>query len=161
PFQVDAIRALDGGRSVLVAAPTGSGKTVLAEYGIHLAREQDLRTIYTSPIKALSNQKFRDWRALYGGDVGLLPGAVTEDPGGRHPGDDHRGAAQHAPPGRPFPGRGRLRRLRRGALPGRSRAGDDLGGGYPLLPEARPAGLPLGHGGQRPGDRLVDLPRAP
>ena len=78
-FQLEAIRALDAGHSVLAAAPTGTGKTVLAEFGIHLAREQGLRTIYTSPIKALSNQKFRDWRAAFGPDVGLLTGDVAEN----------------------------------------------------------------------------------
>src|ERR671932_621173 len=70
-------------RSARAAAPTGTGKTILAEYGIDLAREQGLRAIYTSPIKALSNQQFRDWRAQYGeGTVGLLTGDVTENPGG-------------------------------------------------------------------------------
>ncbi|HEX2033807.1 MAG TPA: DEAD/DEAH box helicase [Chloroflexota bacterium] len=81
-FQLQALRALDAGQSVLAAAPTGTGKTVLAEYGIHLAREQGLRAIYTAPIKALSNQKFRDWRAIYGDEVGLLTGDVTENPDG-------------------------------------------------------------------------------
>ncbi len=81
-FQLEALHALDAGRSVLAAAPTGSGKTVIAEFAIHLAREQGLRAIYTSPIKALSNQKFRDWRAVYG-DVGLLTGDVTENPDGK------------------------------------------------------------------------------
>ena len=82
-FQFEAIHALDAGRSVLAAAPTGTGKTVLAEFGIHLAREQGLRVIYTSPIKALSNQKFRDWRAQFGAEtVGLLTGDVTERPDG-------------------------------------------------------------------------------
>src|SRR5688500_9950752 len=78
-FQLQAIRHLEGGRSVLVAAPTGSGKTVLAVFGLFLAREQGLRAIYTAPIKALSNQKFRDWRALYGDEVGLLTGDVSEN----------------------------------------------------------------------------------
>ncbi|HEU5317241.1 MAG TPA: DEAD/DEAH box helicase, partial [Chloroflexota bacterium] len=82
PFQLEAIRHLEAGRSVLVAAPTGSGKTVLAEFGLFLAREQRLRAIYTSPIKALSNQKFRDWRALHGDAVGLFTGDVTENPNG-------------------------------------------------------------------------------
>src|SRR5688572_15316748 len=81
-FQLEALRALDAGHSVLAAAPTGTGKTVLAEFGIQLAREQGLRVIYTAPIKALSNQKFRDWRALYGDVVGLLTGDVTHNPGG-------------------------------------------------------------------------------
>ncbi|HEX2325221.1 MAG TPA: DEAD/DEAH box helicase, partial [Chloroflexota bacterium] len=80
PFQLEAITALHEGHSVLAAAPTGTGKTLLADFGIHLAREQGLRTIYTAPIKALSNQKFRDWRAIYGADVGLLTGDVTENP---------------------------------------------------------------------------------
>src|SRR5688572_737850 len=78
-FQLQAIRHLESGRSVLVAAPTGSGKTVLAEFGLFLAREQNLRAIYTAPIKALSNQKFRDWRQLYGDAVGLLTGDVSEN----------------------------------------------------------------------------------
>lgn len=82
PFQIDALNALDAGNSVLAAAPTGTGKTVLAEFGIHLAREQGLRVVYTSPIKALSNQKFRDWRAEYGDDVGLLTGDVSENASG-------------------------------------------------------------------------------
>jgi len=81
-FQVKAIRALENGRSVLAAAPTGTGKTVLAEFGLFLAREQGLKAIYTAPIKALSNQKFRDWRQLYGDDVGLLTGDVSENPTG-------------------------------------------------------------------------------
>ena len=81
-FQLEALRALDAGRSVLAAAPTGTGKTVLADFGIELAREQGLRAIYTAPIKALSNQKFRDWRAVYGDTVGLLTGDVTQNPDG-------------------------------------------------------------------------------
>jgi ATP-dependent RNA helicase HelY len=81
-FQYDALRALDTGHSVLAAAPTGTGKTVLAEFGIEVARAQGLRAIYTAPIKALSNQKFRDWTAHYGDTVGLLTGDVTANPDG-------------------------------------------------------------------------------
>ena len=67
--------ALDDGESVLVAAPTGSGKTVVAEYGIEAAMRAGRRAFYTAPIKALSNQKFHDLVALYGADrVGLLTG---------------------------------------------------------------------------------------
>ena len=74
-FQLEAMDALDDGRSVLVAAPTGSGKTVVAEYGIELAVRAGGRAFYTAPIKALSNQKFHDLVALYGVDrVGLLTG---------------------------------------------------------------------------------------
>ncbi len=78
PFQLDAMRALSEGHSVLVAAPTGTGKTVVAEFGVFLARKRGLRALYTAPIKALSNQKFRDFRARFGDDqVGLLTGDVV------------------------------------------------------------------------------------
>ena len=74
-FQIDALDALDRGDSVLVAAPTGSGKTLVAEYAIEAARRQGQRAFYTAPIKALSNQKFNDLVAHYGkNDVGLLTG---------------------------------------------------------------------------------------
>src|ERR671924_543593 len=74
-FQVDAIGALQAGESVLVAAPTGSGKTVVAEFAIERALEQNRKAFYTTPLKALSNQKFGDFVARYGaGRVGLLTG---------------------------------------------------------------------------------------
>ena len=74
-FQRDAIAALSRDRSVLVVAPTGSGKTVIAEYAVWAAARTGLKTFYTTPLKALSNQKYRDFRALYGTDnVGLLTG---------------------------------------------------------------------------------------
>ena len=74
-FQVQAMDALDDGQSVLVAAPTGSGKTVVAEYGIEAALRSGRRAFYTAPIKALSNQKFRDLVGRYGPErVGLLTG---------------------------------------------------------------------------------------
>ena len=74
-FQLEAIDALDAGHHVVVAAPTGSGKTVVAEYGIEAMRRAGRRAFYTAPIKALSNQKFRDLRERYGdGNVGLLTG---------------------------------------------------------------------------------------
>ncbi len=80
-FQLDAIRALAGGHSVLVAAPTGTGKTVVAEFGVAMARACGLRAFYTTPIKALSNQKYRDFRARYGErDVGLLTGDISLHP---------------------------------------------------------------------------------
>ncbi|HEV2235670.1 MAG TPA: DEAD/DEAH box helicase [Ktedonobacterales bacterium] len=81
PFQREAAQHLAEGRSVLVAAPTGTGKTIVAECGIWLARRQGLRAIYTAPLKALSNQKFRDLRAYYGAAlVGLMTGDVVENP---------------------------------------------------------------------------------
>ncbi|MGN6252081.1 MAG: DEAD/DEAH box helicase [Marmoricola sp.] len=74
-FQVRACRELEDGRSVLVAAPTGSGKTVVGEFAVHLALESDRKCFYTTPIKALSNQKFHDLVERYGADrVGLLTG---------------------------------------------------------------------------------------
>src|SRR5205085_9666707 len=77
PFQVEAMQALARGSSVLVAAPTGTGKTVIAEFGVFLARRAGLRAIYTAPIKALSNQKYRDFKAVYGDEAGLLTGDVV------------------------------------------------------------------------------------
>src|ERR1700730_11533803 len=77
-FQVEAIQALAKGHSVLVAAPTGTGKTVIGEFGIFMAHKYGTRAIYTTPIKALSNQKFRDFRSRWGdGEVGLLTGDVV------------------------------------------------------------------------------------
>src|SRR5579859_5758952 len=77
-FQLEAIRALANSHSVLVAAPTGTGKTVVGEFGIFQARKYATRAIYTTPIKALSNQKFRDFRARWGDkEVGLLTGDVV------------------------------------------------------------------------------------
>lgn len=74
-FQVEAMNSLDAGASVLVAAPTGSGKTLVAEYAIDQAMASEQRSFYTAPIKALSNQKFRDLCDLYGSDkVGLVTG---------------------------------------------------------------------------------------
>ncbi|MFM7718443.1 MAG: DEAD/DEAH box helicase, partial [Actinomycetota bacterium] len=74
-FQLDAIAAVDDGRSVLVAAPTGSGKTVVAEFAIQRALDAGRKCFYTTPLKALSNQKFGDLVARHGADrVGLLTG---------------------------------------------------------------------------------------
>lgn len=76
PFQIESCRALEEGRSVLVAAPTGAGKTIVGEFAIHLAmREPHDKAFYTTPMKALSNQKFRELVEVYGpDDVGLLTG---------------------------------------------------------------------------------------
>jgi ATP-dependent RNA helicase HelY len=80
-FQFQAMHSLDSGNSVLVAAPTGSGKTLVAEYAIHRARSESKRAFYTTPIKALSNQKFRDLGKLYGFDrVGLVTGDNAINP---------------------------------------------------------------------------------
>ena len=78
PFQQQACAALDAGRDVLVAAPTGSGKTVVGEYAVHRALRDGGKCFYTTPIKALSNQKYVDLVARYGaGTVGLLTGDVS------------------------------------------------------------------------------------
>ncbi len=75
PFQLRAMDALDRGRSVLVAAPTGAGKTVVGEYCCHEALATGGKTFYTTPIKALSNQKYRDLCDIHGeSNVGLLTG---------------------------------------------------------------------------------------
>ena len=78
-FQRQAIETLLSGDSVMVAAPTGTGKTVVAEFGVWEAFKRTGRVIYTTPIKALSNQKYRDLRAIYGDQVGLLTGDVSEN----------------------------------------------------------------------------------
>src|SRR5687768_18204519 len=75
PFQVEACEAVEDGDGVLVAAPTGSGKTIVGEFAVHLALATGRKRFYTTPIKALSNQKFADLVARYGADkVGLLTG---------------------------------------------------------------------------------------
>ncbi|MFC7244632.1 DEAD/DEAH box helicase [Catellatospora aurea] len=75
PFQRTACAALERGSGVLVCAPTGAGKTVVGEFAVHLALQQGRKCFYTTPIKALSNQKFHDLVQRYGADkVGLLTG---------------------------------------------------------------------------------------
>ncbi|MCP9208778.1 DEAD/DEAH box helicase [Streptomyces sp. NEAU-Y11] len=74
-FQIEACKALESGKGVLVAAPTGSGKTIVGEFAVHLALTQGRKCFYTTPIKALSNQKYADLVKRYGADkVGLLTG---------------------------------------------------------------------------------------
>lgn len=74
-FQVQACKALLDGCSVLVAAPTGSGKTLVADFAAYMVRDSPSRVIYTTPIKALSNQKYAEFCALYGeNNVGLATG---------------------------------------------------------------------------------------
>ena len=79
-FQEEAITHLANDENVMVAAPTGTGKTVVAEFGVFRMAQKGLRVMYTTPIKALSNQKFRDLRDQYGADrVGLLTGDIIEN----------------------------------------------------------------------------------
>ncbi len=85
PFQLAACASLEEGNSVLVAAPTGAGKTIVAEFAIYLAMQQpSAKVFYTAPMKALSNQKFREFVAEYGADeVGLLTGDTNVNPHAR------------------------------------------------------------------------------
>jgi ATP-dependent RNA helicase DOB1 len=79
PFQQVSIASIERGESVLVSAHTSAGKTVVAEYAIAQSLRNNQRVIYTSPIKALSNQKYREFSAEFG-DVGLMTGDVTINP---------------------------------------------------------------------------------
>ena len=77
-FQLEAIRAINSGNSVVLTAPTGSGKTLIGEFAIYRGLSHDSRVFYTTPLKALSNQKFRDFANQYGEDkVGLLTGDIS------------------------------------------------------------------------------------
>ena len=81
PFQEEACTAVERGEGVLVAAPTGAGKTVVGEFAVHLGLVRGLKTFYTTPIKALSNQKYLDLVARYGEEhVGLLTGDTSVNP---------------------------------------------------------------------------------
>jgi len=79
-FQQQAIDKIEENCSVMVSAPTGAGKTVIAECVIRKAMEEGLGTIYTAPIKALSNQKYRDFREIYGDEVGIVTGDISLNP---------------------------------------------------------------------------------
>ncbi|KAK3094224.1 ATP-dependent RNA helicase mtr4, partial [Teratosphaeriaceae sp. CCFEE 6253] len=79
PFQEVSIASIERNESVLVSAHTSAGKTVVAEYAIAQCLKNNQRVIYTSPIKALSNQKYREFHADFG-DVGLMTGDVTINP---------------------------------------------------------------------------------
>lgn len=79
-FQEEAIEAINHEESVIVTAPTGAGKTVIAEYAVEKCLETSRRVIYTAPIKALSNQKYRDFQAEYGDKIGIVTGDVVLNP---------------------------------------------------------------------------------
>ena len=77
-FQIEAIEALQAEKSVLVAAPTGTGKTLVADWIVDSAMSKGQSVIYTAPIKALSNQKYRDYCTLFGAEnVGLVTGDLV------------------------------------------------------------------------------------
>ena len=73
-FQDEAITAINNDQSVIVTAPTGAGKTVIAEYAVEKCLQTNNRVIYTAPIKALSNQKYRDFQSEYGEKIGIVTG---------------------------------------------------------------------------------------
>jgi superfamily II RNA helicase len=79
-FQKNAIDALNRGQSVVVCAPTGSGKTLIGEYAIHRALASGKRVFYTTPLKALSNQKYRDFEDQFGTSIGLITGDIVINP---------------------------------------------------------------------------------
>jgi len=79
-FQEEAIESIENNNSVIVAAPTGAGKTLIAEYAIEKHIEAGQQIIYTAPIKALSNQKYRDFSSEYGDKVGIVTGDVVINP---------------------------------------------------------------------------------
>ena len=76
-FQNEAIEHINAGHSVIVSAPTGAGKTAIAEHVIESCIQAKKGVIYTAPIKALSNQKFRDFAGQYGDSIGILTGDVS------------------------------------------------------------------------------------
>jgi superfamily II RNA helicase len=80
-FQIDSIKAIDNNHSVVVSAPTGSGKTLIADYIINKYIKKGIKVIYTAPIKALSNQKYKEFTKDYGKEsIGLLTGDVVINP---------------------------------------------------------------------------------
>jgi len=79
-FQIEAIQYIKQGYSVIVCAPTGAGKTAIAEYIIEESLKKREKVIYTAPIKALSNQKFRDFNKQFENQVGILTGDVSINP---------------------------------------------------------------------------------
>ena len=76
-FQKNAMQGIDDGNSVIVSAPTGAGKTVIAEYVIEKCVLENKGVVYTAPIKALSNQKYRDFKEKYGDKIGIVTGDVV------------------------------------------------------------------------------------
>ena len=77
PFQQEAIDHINRGHSVIVSAPTGAGKTAIAEHVIDTSLDKNIGVIYTAPIKALSNQKFRDFQGKFKDNIGILTGDVS------------------------------------------------------------------------------------
>ena len=79
-FQEEAINHINQGFSVIVSAPTGAGKTAIAEHILSTSIQNNIGVIYTAPIKALSNQKFRDFQNQFGRSIGILTGDISLNP---------------------------------------------------------------------------------
>jgi hypothetical protein len=172
-FQKAAIMHIERDESVLVAAHTSAGKTVVAEYAIALSAKRMGRALYTSPIKALSNQKFRDFRERFGAEQARSRTALPSwrslsaphsiDLGWHRDGRylderrsavsdlDDRDSALDAVQGRRSDSRRRVGHIRRGALHQRRRAWRRLGRGHHHAAGALQSALPLGHHSQRVG----------
>ena len=143
------------------ARPTGAGKTVVGEFAVHKALAEGRKAFYTTPIKALSNQKYADLVERYGPkQVGLLTGDNADQRRRARGRDDHRGAAQHALRRVPGDRRPRLRGHGRGALPRRPVPRRGLGGGDHPPPAVGHPGLAVGDGQQRRGVRRLAGHRA-
>ena len=118
-YQREACAQIEAGSGVLVAAPTGAGKTIVGEFAVFLALSNGRKCFYTTPIKALSNQKYADLVRRHGAsNVGLLTGDTSVNSEAPDRGDDHRGAAEHDLCEVVHADKSRLRRAGRGALPG-------------------------------------------
>ena len=156
PFQREACEALEQGSGVLVCAPTGAGKTVVGEFAVHLALAQGRKCFYTTPIKALSNQKYNDLVQRHGAGPGRPADRRQRDQRGRAGGgDDHRGAAQHALHGLGHVARSRLRGHGRGALPGRPVPRRGVGRGDHPPARVGDVGVAVGDRVQRRGVRRL------
>ena len=156
-FQRRALDALDGGGSVIVAAPTGSGKTLVAEYAVALALHEGKKVFYTTPLKALSNQKYGDFGRELGAEQRRAAHRRQLDQRrGTGRGDDDRGAAQHDLRAVADARRAALRRPRRGALPAEPLPRRGVGGGHHPPPGVRRPRVPVGDGVERGGGRRLD-----
>ena len=141
---------------MLVAAPTGAGKTIVGEFAVFLALQQGRKCFYTTPIKALSNQKYADLVRRHGpGQVGLLTGDSSINSEAPVVVMTTEVLRNMIYAGSRDPGQPRLRGDGRGALPGRPVPRRGLGGGDHRAGRVDPGGRPVGDGEQRRGVRRV------
>ena len=160
-FQVAACGALTAGDGVLVAAPTGSGKTVVGEYAVHLALQQGRKCFYTTPDQgAVQPEVQRPGAPVRRRHRGPADRRQQRQRQRADRGHDHRGAAQHALRRLAGAARPRLRRARRGALPGGPRPRRRLGRGHHPPARVGAGGGAVGDGEQRRGVRRLAVPGA-